>query len=446
MKPLLQLSMVVAALAVAAPASAATISYDGNTLVYTASPGQADHVIVSLAADDSGRVALQNGHDDLTGPAGRCEDHSGGYGDSYLWCDAPQAIRADLGDGNDWWSTSTDFPASIAQTVDGGAGNDELSASGTLLGGPGNDKLTGTLAATDDTFDGGDGNDVVDGKGGNDHISGGAGDDTVRGDHYEDPGADVIDGGPGVDTLDEDYSSRFSDSHPLADISIDGGGPDGRPGENDDVRGVENLKLSVGGTVVGTDASETFSWGQVGSPITVRAAGGSDTIHSGDGADTVDGGAGDDQIDAGFGDDVITGGPGRDTISADRQGGDCGPLWCKYPYGNDTVDVRDGEVDSVTCGAGDDTVKADPSDVVAPDCEHVERGSAPAPGPGPGPGARACVVPKLKGLTATKARKRLRTAGCAIKVKGRGRKVHRQSARAGRRLARGAKVTVTMGR
>jgi Ca2+-binding RTX toxin-like protein len=443
-----QLMTLLAALAIAGPASAATISYEGTTLVYTASPGQADHVLLSLAPDDSGRLAIQNGHSDLTGPADRCEDHSGGYGNSYLWCDAPQSIRADLGDGDDYWSTFDDAPAAAAETVDGGAGNDELEGSGTLRGGAGNDKLTGTLAPHDDSFDGGDGNDIVDGKGGNDHILGGAGDDTVRGDHYEDAGSDVIDGGPGLDTLDEDYSSRFSDSDPLVDISIDGGGADGRPGENDDVRGVENLKLSVGGSVTGTDAAETLYWGQVGDPITVRAAGGNDTIHSGDGADVVDGGAGDDQIDAGFGDDVITGGAGRDTIFADRRGGDCGPLWCKHPYGNDTVDIRDGEADSLTCGFGDDTVKADAGDVIDADCEHVDRGAATAPAPGPasGPAARVCVVPKLKGITAAKARKRLRAAGCKAKVKGHGRRVHRQSAKAGRRLALGAKVTVTMGR
>jgi hypothetical protein len=39
--------------------------------------------------------------------------------------------------------------------------------------------------------------------------------------------------------------------------------------------------------------------------------------------------------------------------------------------GADTIDVRDGEVDSVTCGAGQDTVSADRTDSVAGDCETV---------------------------------------------------------------------------
>jgi hypothetical protein len=42
--------------------------------------------------------------------------------------------------------------------------------------------------------------------------------------------------------------------------------------------------------------------------------------------------------------------------------------------GIDTIDVRNGTLDSVDCGAGDDTVSADTIDVVAANCEHVTRG------------------------------------------------------------------------
>jgi hypothetical protein len=87
----------------------------------------------------------------------------------------------------------------------------------------------------------------------------------------------------------------------------------------------------------------------------------------------VDGGPGNDDIDAGFGDDTIVGGPGRDRISGDRHNGECGYLWCKYPWGNDTIYARDGEVDSIDCGAGTDTVYADAIDVVSGDCENVVR-------------------------------------------------------------------------
>jgi hypothetical protein len=49
---------------------------------------------------------------------------------------------------------------------------------------------------------------------------------------------------------------------------------------------------------------------------------------------------------------------------------------------NDTVEVRDGEADKVTCGGGTDSVVADPVDDVALDCENVDNGLNQAP-PGP---------------------------------------------------------------
>ena len=159
-------------------------------------------------------------------------------------------------------------------------------------------------------------------------------------------------------------------------ITFGGGADDGRPGEGDDLRSVEKVWLNVGGSFTGTDGADEFRLSQVGTPSTMVGAGGDDRLRSGDGADRLDGGAGNDSIDGGFGDDVLVGGPGRDTFSGDLAGGDCGPLWCRYPYGNDTIEARDGEVDSITCGAGTDTVNADAQDVVAPDCENVARGAS----------------------------------------------------------------------
>jgi hypothetical protein len=54
---------------------------------------------------------------------------------------------------------------------------------------------------------------------------------------------------------------------------------------------------------------------------------------------------------------TVSGGTGSDRIATGS--------------GADTIDVRDGEVDSVTCGAGQDTVSADRTDSVAGDCETV---------------------------------------------------------------------------
>ena len=42
--------------------------------------------------------------------------------------------------------------------------------------------------------------------------------------------------------------------------------------------------------------------------------------------------------------------------------------------------MRDGEVDTVSCGIGNDKVVADAADSIAADCEQVERGGGPANG------------------------------------------------------------------
>src|SRR6201999_2324327 len=85
-------------------------------------------------------------------------------------------------------------------------------------------------------------------------------------------------------------------------------------------------------------------------------------------------------------------------------GGDCGPVWCKYPFGNDTVYAQDGEQDTITCGWGEDTVYADAIDVVDGDCEHVIRAGA-APAQATPPAAHAVAT-----LTATAAKTKLAKA------------------------------------
>lgn len=140
----------------------------------------------------------------------------------------------------------------------------------------------------------------------------------------------------------------------------------------------------------------------------LRGLGGADELRGGDGPDAIDGGAGPDVLDGGFGDDVITGGPGADRISADLAGGDCGPLWCKEPSGNDVVQARDGEADSITCGPGTDRAVVDRVDTVAPDCETVETVSEPAAGCPAAKTALARASEKLRTAIRSKApRKRL---------------------------------------
>ncbi|HBO45465.1 MAG TPA: hypothetical protein DD670_16345, partial [Planctomycetaceae bacterium] len=73
-------------------------------------------------------------------------------------------------------------------TLDGGEGDDYLSADAVLVGGPGNDTLVGGLG--NDSFDGGPGDDTIIGNGGTDTVVGGDGGDTI-----------LVEGTPGDDTI-----------------------------------------------------------------------------------------------------------------------------------------------------------------------------------------------------------------------------------------------------
>jgi Ca2+-binding RTX toxin-like protein len=124
----------------------------------------------------------------------------------------PSRIQVDVGD-----DTSADFTFARGDVstinVKGGNRNDSIrvdDANGaftdsiptTITGGPGSDTLQGgqvQVAAENETFNGGPGNDLVDGGKGNDTAYLGEGNDTFRWDNGE--GSDVIEGQQGTDTL-----------------------------------------------------------------------------------------------------------------------------------------------------------------------------------------------------------------------------------------------------
>ncbi len=206
---------------------------------------------------------------------------------------------------------SLDKTIGFVLTVNGGDGNDTISAAGSALGNvrlgiygqAGNDSLVGS--AGNDTLDGGDGNDSLDGGTGDDSLSGGTGDDVIIGGD----GNDTIDGGDGDDNL------------------IGGNG-------NDSVLG------GLGNdTLQGQAGNDTLS-GQDGDDNLVGYTG-NDSLDGGTGFDTLDGGNGEDTLDGGFGDDSLTGGAGNDKL----RGGD----------GNDTLDGGDGN-DELNGGDGDDVL------------------------------------------------------------------------------------------
>jgi hypothetical protein len=253
--------------------------------------------------------------------------------------------------------------------LDGGAGNDEIKA-----------------AEGDDAVRGGPGNDVLNGEAGNDAVDGGDGDDTVSGDGYADPGNDTVEGGPGFDML-EDYAVPGNDRNPPITLSYDGAANDGRPGEADNVGGIEKFESHVNGTFTGGPGDdEIFAWANVGQGAsTITGGGGNDNLRGHDNTETIDGGPGDDRVEGGMGNDTLTGGPGQDQIFGDATSDVCGIYYCKIPFGNDVINARDGQLDGIDCGAGEDKVVADAADVIAPNCEQVDKGPG-GPGDNPKPG------------------------------------------------------------
>jgi Ca2+-binding RTX toxin-like protein len=441
-----------AAAALPGVSHAATITTDGAgtyTYTYVGAPGEVNHM--SIQAPEAGGILFyaNEGVNVTSAPAG-CTDAYGSGDWSEVICADPKAIVVQAGDGDENIALSSDIHVPVI--VDGGPGKDWIrggDGDDTFLGGPGNDRLEGYKG--NDTLDGGDGDDELSGYSGADHLDGGPGNDTLHPDDSEEPSADVVDGGQGIDAIESDYSSRFRDSDLPQGLSFTfaGGADDGRPGEGDDIRNVERLKLSESARFVGTDGPDYVKVAQATNAGELIGNGGDDDLNGADGPEKLDGGPGNDHLDGGFGDDTIVGGPGQDKISGDLAAGDCGPLWCKYPYGNDTIYAQDGEVDSILCGFGTDTVYADAADVVDRDCENVTRAGAAAAGTSTsGSKATATTTGTSSGVTvASVGRVRLAKAlksGFTIKLTGvkAGTVLKLSATRAGKLVARGsAKAT-----
>lgn len=159
----------------AAAAAAPTISVAGTTLTIIGDDGP--NAILETSPDASAPWFTTPGGQSLTAGPGCIQ-----VTETDVTCALPAAATANvtLGAGDDtliWW------PTSIPVTVDGGAGDDEIT------GGSG-----------DDVLHGGTGDDTITGYGGDDRIYGDAGDDDLDGSS----GNDTIEGGPGRDSINGD--------------------------------------------------------------------------------------------------------------------------------------------------------------------------------------------------------------------------------------------------
>ena len=181
--------------------------------------------------------------------------------------------------------------------------------------------------------DGGEGADIVEPGAGNDVIEGKGGDDTL----YGGQGNDIVIGGAGFDYVRGNGGNDIVSGGADFDFMFGDGGKDRMTGGGD-------LDYMFGG-------------------------GGDDMMDGDAGDDLVRGQGGNDYVSGSGGDDEVFGGLGRDAIDGGA--------------GNDLLRARDGERDSVACGAGMDEARVDAGelDQARRSCEVVKQADAANPDP-----------------------------------------------------------------
>lgn len=159
--------------------------------------------------------------------------------------------------------------------------------------------------------------------------------------------------------------------------------------------GVERIDVAVGR--LGSDVRVRADL-----PAHIQGGPGDDLLVGGPADDTIDGGGGQDIVAGGGGADVLRGGPGVDLVTYDDVIGRDGTLLPRRApvtvaigqpgasgargegdtiardveqvqggAGADRFDLRDGLATEVDCGAGADTVLADPRDTIDTNCERA---------------------------------------------------------------------------
>jgi Ca2+-binding RTX toxin-like protein len=195
-----------------------------------------------------------------------------------------------------------------SQTFEGGEGNDVVygeRGNDILRGGGGDDHLFGGIG--DDLLQGGPGNDRLVGGFGADSIDGNEGDDYVRGDATIDR---IFDTGGGLDALvySTGVTPGFGGDVPFANFPAAGGerglqlelGVGGQNADNGvapNGGGVDEVEVGVFETVVGTPFSDHIVG--TGRDESFYGGGGADAILGGGGGDILDGGADGDYLDGG---------------------------------------------------------------------------------------------------------------------------------------------------
>lgn len=135
--------------------------------------------------------------------------------------------------------------------------------------------------------------------------------------------------------------------------------------------------------LIGTPADDLLN-GTTGNDA-MKGLGGNDIINGLQGNDSIDGGTGNDKLTGSEGNDKLMGGAGKDTLIGasgkdnlsggagnDKLDGGPGPNKYSGGAGNDTINSVNGKRETVSCGAGRDSVRADKADRLS-GCEKVRR-------------------------------------------------------------------------
>ena len=372
------LALLIAALIWTPGAGASSISQNGDAVTYTASPGEANSVLVTTSPYDT--TCLQVPAPCLTvsdqqritqvGP-GCAVVYSGFAGDTAA-CPVPNRVVANLGDRNDaywdWQGPSTVHGGDGSDNpIQGGLGDDQLYGDG------GGDQLLGDDG--DDTLDGGAGDDYLDG------IPGGYPDESTT------HGRDTYIGGGGGDSV--TYEKRTEDLN----LSDDGVANDGAAGEGDNI--APDVTAIYAGQGQDRLTGNGYRNALFGGPGDDELTGneGDDHLVGNSGNDRVSGDAGQDLVAGDSGNDVIIGGPDVDRFYGDEVSA-CIAVTC--PSGEDRIFARDGNAEAIDCGPGTDAVESDTIDQIydsayrSDQCESVDPAGPPAGGgAGPGGGGQA---------------------------------------------------------
>jgi Ca2+-binding RTX toxin-like protein len=203
----------------------------------------------------------------------------------------------------------------------GGDGTGPYSNDVELDGGVGADRLTGGTAQ--DTLIGGDGDDVADGGGGSDRLVGGAGDDALTG-GKGDGDEDSFDGGEGADVITGELTRESGEELIYRDdpagVSVDlttGVATDGH-GDVDGFTGAFGVTGSAHDDRLVARAEGGSSLAGGAGDDTLVGGAGDDRLGGGEGDDALEGAGGDDHLIGYWGDDALTGGPGDDELFGGR--------------------------------------------------------------------------------------------------------------------------------